>query len=224
MSSIYNLGKEKNLAVYSNGNFIFMRTFVLENTSHAIVLANDFESSLHDVMFNNTIYYLYCNTDGDICLKNIIDSSVLYKLEKNSSLPFYNPHLSILGNSLIFTYIVENPVDDSYCFKCMYPLEDDCHTHTYNLNFNNRPNQNISYFNNSLLFNFYNECSDTCILITPDKKIEPFSPHEKIDFLKNTLEKKDALIESIKKQYLELYDTASKYREEAIKWRNKFFS
>lgn len=39
---------------------------------------------------------------------------------------------------------------------------------------------------------------------------------------KKQLLEKDALIESIKQQYNELMDTASKYRAEALKWRSKF--
>jgi len=40
--------------------------------------------------------------------------------------------------------------------------------------------------------------------------------------LRQDLIQRDAMIESAKRQYNELMDTAIKYREEAIKWRSKF--
>ena len=39
---------------------------------------------------------------------------------------------------------------------------------------------------------------------------------------KQEISQRDAIIESAKRQYNELMDTATKYRDEAIKWRGKF--
>ena len=45
----------------------------------------------------------------------------------------------------------------------------------------------------------------------------------KLNQLSAQIAKRDKLIESAKVQYNELMETAIKYRDEAVKWRNKFY-
>ena len=45
---------------------------------------------------------------------------------------------------------------------------------------------------------------------------------EETEQLRSEIAKRNAIIDSAKRQYDELMNTAIKYRDEAIKWRNKF--
>lgn len=46
---------------------------------------------------------------------------------------------------------------------------------------------------------------------------------EQLEEKENALRNRDAMIESAKRQYNELMDVANQYRDEAIKWRSKFY-
>lgn len=57
-----------------------------------------------------------------------------------------------------------------------------------------------------------------------DKNKELFADTQnQIAQLQSNLSERDRIIQSIRRQYEELMDTATKYREEAIKWHDKFY-
>ena len=42
--------------------------------------------------------------------------------------------------------------------------------------------------------------------------------------LQKNIEQKDAVLESVKRQYEELMNTATQYRDEALKWRSRYYA
>lgn len=237
MSNVYTLGNEKNLIVYSSGNYIFLRSFAMENVGRPVTLSKDFSSSLCDIIYNDSIFYSYINTEGDILIKNITEPSHVFKLSANEFPAVFSPFLTILGENLLLTYIIKNPLDDTYSLKCIFPLvTNSISSISLQATFKNMPKYNIFFYFNSLIVNLSDGDKHLSYLLKSDgsfKEINLFdicfsdsetSMNIDIDKLKYSLEEKNRIIESIKTQYSELMITASKYRDEAIKWRNKFLN
>lgn len=291
MGNVYAVDAEKNLILYSAGNYICLRTSIGENLSRPIVLCNDYASDLSDIVYNNTIYYVYQNTNQDIILRSVIEREDLYIISSRSTPDCFYPQIAAIQNKLILFYFVKNPVDNSYCLKSLLPLQpeqklllpgslfssDAAASEHSEAVFSTLPTLHILADSASLLvqlsldtekFVFSIDESLQCRKLIPESSIpaedliqcqeesrknqEMFS-HAQTELEKNKgmlslaqaeLEKnkelltetqnqiaklqsdlvsRDQLIQSIRRQYEELMDTAMKYRDEAAKWHGKFY-
>ncbi|MCM1121638.1 MAG: hypothetical protein NC416_03555 [Eubacterium sp.] len=123
MGNVYAVDAEQNLILYSTGKYICLRTSVRENLTRPIVLCNDYASDLSDLVYHNTIYYVYQNTNRDIILRSVIEQNDLYKISSRNTPDCFNPQIAVIQNMLILFYFVKNPVDNTYCLKSIFPFQ-----------------------------------------------------------------------------------------------------
>ncbi|MCM1175672.1 MAG: hypothetical protein NC341_11565 [Blautia sp.] len=276
MGNVYAVDAQKNLIIYSTGNDICLRTSVGENLTRPIILCNDYASSLSDIVYNNTIYYVYQNINQDIILRSVIERNDLYKISSRSTPDCFYPQIAAIQNTLILFYFVKNPVDNSYCLKTLLPLQQEQKLILPKTLFSSKetpvsgeavfaslPALSILPAGAALLvylshdtekFIFTIDESLRCDKLMPEHSIplkelaqykeESRKSHEtlslaqteldeskelltkaqaQISKLQSDISARDQLIQSIRRQYEELMDTATKYREEAVKWHNKFY-
>lgn len=235
MSSIYSIDTQKNLILYSCGQYIYLRISTGESIDRPIILSSDFNSHLFDTIYNNTVHYSYVNTGNDIIIKSILDTNILYKLSINDSPDCTNAGLTVFNEELIMVYLVKNPLDDTFVLKCIAPFNPE-HSITLPDTFTKIPTIKLFANNDNLYIIVVSDCTNiwgidiNLTLHRYSKPLDPTSIEEKISSrYTDELKRKNAIIlqqndiiESIKLQYNELMDTATKYRDEAIKWRSKF--
>lgn len=259
MGNVYAVDAEKNLILYSAGNYICLRTSVGENLTRPIVLCNDYASNLSDLVYNDTIYYVYQNTNQDIILRSVMEQNDLYKISSRNTPDCFYPQIAAIQKTLILFYFVKNPVNNSYCLKSLLPLQPEQKLSLpgtlFSSNaassapgeavFGSLPTLRILSAGGGLLVHLSHDTEEFIFTINEslqcdklgktqerpsltqaelDKSKELVAETQKqISELQSDLLGRDQLIQSIRKQYEELMDTAMKYRDEAIKWHNKFY-
>ena len=287
MGNVYAADAEKNLIIYSTGNYICLRTSVGENLTRPIILCNDYASDLSDLVYHNTIYYVYQNTNQDIILRSVMEQSDLYKISSRNTPDCFHPQIAVIQKILILFYFVKNPIDNSYCLKSLLPFQPEQRFLIPGTLFSSEKTPSVSgeavfpslptlhilpvggsllahlscdgkefifTVNESLQCDKLNKNQEMLSLAQAelDKNREALSltqteldrnrevlshtqaelgrnkellseTQKQISRLQSDLSARDQLIQSIRRQYEELMDTAMKYREEAIKWHNKFY-
>ncbi|MCM1050164.1 MAG: hypothetical protein NC433_17260 [Clostridiales bacterium] len=277
MGNVYAVDTHKNLIIYSTGNYICLRTSVGENLTRPIILCNDYASDLSDIVYNNTIYYAYQNTNQDIILRSVIERDDLYKISSRNTPDCFYPQIVAIQNTLILFYFVKNPVDNSYRLKTLFPLQPeqkfilpesifspnaepdalgeavfsslpilrilpvgtalfihlthDMEEFIFTINESLQCNKLVSEHSISLEelteYKEKSRKSDEILSMTQtelDKNKELLANTQtQISKLQSELSSRDQLIQSIRRQYEELMDTATKYREEAVKWHSRFY-
>ncbi len=259
MGNVYAVDGEKNLILYSTGNYICLRTSVGENLTRPIILCNDYASNLCDLVYNDTIYYVYQNTNQDIILRSVMEQDNLYKISSRNTPDCFHPQIAVIQKKLLLFYFVKNPVNNSYCLKSLLPLEPEqkfllpgtlfSSTETPSASgeavFRSLPALHILSAGGSLLVCLSHDMEEFIFTINESLKCDKLSKTREMDSatqtelnknkelltetqkqlskLQSELSGRDQLIQSIRKQYEELMDTAMKYREEAVKWHNKFY-
>lgn len=227
MRSIYSDGQDKTLLLYSYQNIIYFRTIIAENTWKPIVLCNDFLSHLSDSIYQDNIYYSYINKDHNIIIKSITDQNVLYQLSGDSSLAYIQPGILSFLEKLLLIYAVKNPMNNTYFIKGILPFEKE-HSFSIPEPFSSTPTINYLISSHRLILSI--DCSHQNRLyeITKDFQCIPRNEttisEKELKPYKDEIKQQKDIIESIKNQYEELMQTAYRYREEAIKWQNKFYS
>lgn len=287
MGNVYAVDAEQNLILYTTGNYICLRTSVRENLTRPIILCDDYASDLSDLVYHNTIYYAYQNTNRDIILRSVIEQNDLYKISSRSTPDCFYPQVAAIRKLLILFYFVKNPVDNSYCLKTTFPLQPeqklllpgdlfsteaassvsgeavfcslpalhvlpvggelivhlshDTEEFVFSINESLqcdklcRNQEMLSQVqteldkNKGMLSRAQTELDKNKEMLSQtqtelDKSRELLAQTQKqISRLQSDLSGRDQLIQSIRKQYEELMDTAMKYRDEAVKWHNKFY-
>lgn len=259
MGNVYAVDAEQNLILYSTGNYICLRTSVKENLTRPIVLCNDYASNLSDLVYNNTIYYVYQNTNQDIILRSVIEQNDLYKISNRNTPDCFYPQIAAIQKTLILFYFVKNPVNNSYCLKSLLPLQPEQKLSLPGTLFSSKETPDVpsevvfrslpalhllpvgeallvhlSYDTEEFIFSINeslqcDKLSKNLEMPSPaqaelDKNKELLAEMQKqISELQSDLLGRDQLIQSIRRQYEELMDTAIKYRDEAVKWHNKFY-
>lgn len=277
MGNVYAVDTQQNLIIYSTGNKICLRSSVGENLGRPIVLCNDYSSDLSDIVYNNTIYYVYQNTKQDIILRSVLEQDDLYKISSRSTPDCFYPQIAAIKETLLLFYFVKNPVDNRYRLKSLLPLQPEqkfllpgtlfaskaSSTDSGEAVFSSLPALRILSVGTSLLvhlsldtekFTFSIDESLQCGRLIPEclAPIEELAQYKEekrqkqellssmqaeldknknllaetqnqIKKLQASLSGRDQLIQSIRRQYEELMDTAMKYREEAAKWHDKFY-
>lgn len=259
MGNVYAVDADKNLILYSTGNYICLRTSVGENLTRPIVLCNDYASDLSDLVYNSTIYYVYQNTNRDIILRSVIEQNNLYVISSRSTPDCFYPQIAAIRKTLILFYFVKNPVNNSYCLKSLLPFQLEQKFSLPGTLFSSEASPSspgeavfsslpalhilpvdgallvhlscgreeyIFTINESLQCDKLNKTQEMLSFAQTErsKSEELFSEAQKqISKLQSDLSARDQLIQSIRRQYEELMSTAIKYREEAVKWHNKFY-
>ncbi|MCM1089922.1 MAG: hypothetical protein NC092_12260 [Butyrivibrio sp.] len=306
MGNVYAVDAQKNLIIYSTGNYICLRTSVGENLTRPIVLCSDYSSDLSDIVYNNTIYYVYQNMNQDIILRSVMERDNLYKINSRSTPDCFYPQIAAIKNTLILFYFVKNPVDNSYCLKSLLPFQPqhklvlsgalfspdaassvlgeavfpslptlrilslgasllvhlslDTGEYVFSINESlqcdrllsesSAPIRELARYREesrqsrellaeaqtesdktkALLAEVQSELDKNNALLTEaqdeleKKNALLIEAHGQVAKLQSELSNRDRLIQSIQKQYEELMDTATKYKEEATKWYHKFYN
>ncbi len=240
MSNVYPIDSQKNLIIYSFGKNIHLRISAGDNIERPIILANDYHSNLFETIHNNTLHYAYHNSDRDIIIKNILDTSVLFQLSQLDIPDCTLAGIKSFNNQLLLFYFVENPLDGTYTLKCISLFNKQDNINIPKI-YKVLPTTNIIATQNYvyILSDCNNNSEDSPIwMINKDFSLDKYSTAPDIQQLEKEissrytyeLERKNAfirkqndIIESAKLQYNELMSVASKYRDEALKWRSKFY-
>lgn len=232
MGNIYSLSSNKNVIIYTYESFIIMRTIQSNNITNGILLSNDYSSDFSSTIHNSTIYYLYINHQGSLIIKSIIDARNLYWKEAGEELALLEPSLISFNNYLLLFFVVENPIDNLFYLKISLPLDENKHI-ICNEKFVARPK--IKLVNaSSLLYIIVHTpeetalyCLDNTLSLTQYQSNqavnnmlkEKDSAINKITQEKDaTINEKEQLISQITRQYNELMNVATQYKEEAKKW------
>ncbi len=236
MGNVYSIGNQKNLIIYSCGQYIYLRIAFQDMIDRPIILATDYKSDLYETIYNTTLHYSYTNQAGDIVIKSILETNVLHRLPITDSPDCINAGLTVFNNELVMLYLIKNPLDDTYILKCALPFT---LGYTYNIygTFHAVPRIKTIPFK-EMLYIIIDEQQPEILGIDTNYEIHKLL-HDRMDSnleneissrytdeisrLNSVIMQQNDIIESIKLQYNELMDTATKYRDEAIKWRGKFY-
>ena len=232
MANVYVLDKERNLILYPSGQNIFLGTSNGKAFTRAVSLCSDYSKHLSDVIYKNTIYFSYQNSNHDIIVRNITDTEPVFQIAQQEIPDCFAPQLFSLHNNLLLFYSIKNPLDDTYLLKSIFPDQKEKKLN-FSVSFSDIPmiyplitgtkiflciiaSTELSFWqiHNSQLVSKLSLMDENALT---DKHLSEISR------LQKELSIRDAMLESAKHQYNELMDTATKYREEAIKWRNKFW-
>ena len=180
-----------------------------------------------------TIYYSYQNTAGDIIVRSITDLQELYRISSAKSPDCQKPLLLSFQETLLLFYVIQNPIGNNFYLKALCPFQPEKHIVVPDKNFLKSPailalpsNQGILIcaFTNDTQCVLYMDSNFNCHDISRtddnDDKIDKTVLLKNVEQLQKELHERDAIIESIKRQYAELMDTASKYKAEAEKWHD----
>lgn len=173
MSSIYSLDTNKNLFLYTSQAEICLRTSIGQNLTRPVTLSHDFSSDLTNIIYRDTVYYSYFNTNSDILVKNITDPAVLYQKSSQNIPDCFSPKLAVLGQTLLLFYFVKNPVSDTYILKCCLPLEEGKHIDLDSYTFSSLPNLYIITLAEQLLLLFTDTSLSTSLSISVDFQVAP---------------------------------------------------
>lgn len=247
METIYTGTLGQKLFLYSSENSIYLRTSSGMDISRPVLLCSDYSTGLSSVIFHDSIHFLYQNLQGDLIIRNILDSNILYRLSADKSPDYAAPLLLTFRDRLLLFYFVKNPLDETYLLKIIFPLEMTEITFASPA-FPSLPKVQYLQLNDLLVFscrltseyyiyqmnkNF--EClemqfiSETALKSLKDDFENKYAKElvdyqEKLTVLNKKIEEKEKLIDSIRSQYEELMNTALRYKEEAAKWYHKFYS
>ena len=224
METIYTGPDGQKLFLYTDANFIFLRTVTGCEISRPTLLGNDYETDFSSTIFQETVYFTYKNIHGDLIMRNILTSAILFRLPAEDSPGYYSPRLFVFGDKLYLFYFVINPLNNSYLLQATCPFEQTSLSWSP-LVFSKLPGiQFIDSGNNMILV-----CNEKDAVSF--YKIDKFNNCEKVTFISyNEIQKqtnellaqKDSQIAYIKRQYDELMNTATSYRDEAAKWYNRY--
>ena len=250
MGTIFSSSPEKKLFLYSCGASVYFRTAFNAEITRPVILCNDFSSSLSSVVFNDIIYYSYQNTDGDLILRSVLDSSILFHLSSSEAPGYFSPLLIPHDKDVLFLFFIKNPLSEQYILKYTRPFEPTHIIHEVHT-FSSLPTVHHIPFEKGTLLSCFTHAdtyvfkleekdlfyevkikslpeelieSDKNKKIILEKENEILNRNNELLSLKKEVSEKDNIIESITGQYNALMDTAYRYREEAEKWYTKYYS
>ena len=226
METIYtgNLGQK--LFLYTNKDRIYLRSAIDTDISRPILLGTDYKDSLASIVFRDSIHFSYINTKGDLLVRNILDSRIIFRLPCESSPDYISTYLCIFQDNLLLFYFIKNPLNDSFLLHAAFPYKGHF-TDWTPIPFLELPRLGFITSGNCLLLSCTVNRETSFFRISENGSHEPTELmtasdiHHKCEELSLP---KDKLIESMKSQYEELRNTAIAYRNEANKWYRKYYS
>lgn len=249
MGTIFSISSDKNLLLYSFDTSICLRTTSKMEITRPLILCNDFSHSLSCAVYHDIPYYTYINTEGDLLVHNAFDPTALFQLASTNNLTYHSPLLCVCENELFLLFLIENPMSGDYLLKYARPLKPNEPALEIST-FPTLPHLQCLSLDASLLLVCSTEQKEELFV----KKGDCFQPfllkrkqeleeeqkqnetrlakiEEELGALNSLLAQKEALlmdraktIESARKQYDTLMNTAYRYREEAEKWYTRYYS
>ncbi len=233
MRKIYQAEGNRSLLLYPYEKRIYMRSLLGERAEKAVVLAYDYLDNLSDVFYQDTIYYAYISQKHEVVVKNILEQKELFSGFSPSGLECFLPTIEVISDRLVVLCFIKNPLNQKYYIKGFFPLEkkgfllSEGYEGIEEKEIGCIDKQNMIYLKDKNRIRFWKIQSKSGNWETQRLYVKEQSELEIVikeaDKRKQLLKEKESLIESIKKQYEELMQTATAYREEAIKWREKYY-
>lgn len=249
MGTIFSISPDKNLLLYSFDTSVCLRTTTKMEITRPLILCNDFSHSLSCAVCHDIPYYTYINTDGNLLVRNAFDPSIRFQLTSNNNFLHHSPLLCVCESELFLLFLVENPITGNYLLKCVRPLSP--HEPALEIStFPDIPHLQCLCLDTSLLLVCSTGQKEELFVKTGDL-FQPFllkkkqeleeeqrlheshfaKIEEEVGALNSLLAQKEAqlmdrakTIESARRQYDTLMDTAYRYREEAEKWYTRYYS
>lgn len=246
MENIYSIDSERSLLIYPYRQSVYLRNISGESIGKPTILSSDHAAYLSSTIHQSTLYFAYQNTQGDLLVKSILDPVSLFRISAFETRNCCCPVLYSLGQELLLLYVIQNPLNNEYSIKCVFPLNNEKNC-TIPESFSEIPQLSGQADPNGLLLQIFTHSRQLVLWISTDFSVlsleppEPFK--EKILQLQSELEEqreqsfeleqlciqqkrsfqkklqeKDAVIQDISRQYEQLMDTAQKYRDDAKKW------
>jgi len=239
MRNIYTTGNGDTLLLYSKKSSLFLHTIEQGNDTHnhSILLADDYASALCDISYDSSIYYAYVNKKGDAVIKKISSSKPLYQHSFDADNSLFQLELSCLCGKLLLISVEKKKENNFYHTTLCLPLEISTSPLISTLpdESSKLPIVRCLPCKDQTFLSVEASGQQTLYAVTPSLQCVSFIPLEEKTLAEQKAEKsihdcealirqKDAIIESIKSQYETLMNTACRYRDEAAKWQNKYFS
>lgn len=213
MEHIYSTEHNRKLLLYHLNNQIHLRTMNLNAIGRPSVLCNDFSRDLTSTIYNGTIYYAYVNTAHSIFVKSITEPNTLFKLENTESLEYFQPQILVFNKQLLLFYTIQNPVDNSYSVKCVFPFQNDI-SFTIPDSFPLLPKLNVFPSDDYVFINIYNDFYHK--ILQMDSKYQCNILGSRQDFAGEQSENLQEKIEQLEQQ-IEEQDSAIKEQDVVIK-------
>ena len=226
METIYTGSLGQKLFLFTNNNYIYLRSAIGEEISRPILLGTDFRDSLSSIVFHDSIHFSYINSQGDLLVRSILDSKPVFRLPCESSPDYISTYLHIFHDSLLLFYFIRNPLNESFWLHEIFHFGGPF-TDWTPIPFLTLPQLEFVTYDKQL----YLICTGNKVLsvyrINIEGTYEPVQLMTASDIrhqCETLLQPKEKLIESMKSQYEELRNTAIAYRNEANKWYRKYHS
>ena len=226
METIYTGTLGQKLFLYTNNNCIYLRSAIGEDISRPILLGTDFKDSLSSIVFHDSIHLSYINSPGDLLVRNILDSKIVFRLPCESSPDYISTYLHIFHDNLLLFYFIRNPLNESFLLHAVFPCGGPFSDWTP-IPFLTLPQLKFITYGNQLYLICISKQDLAVYRISTDGFHEPVQLMTASDIrqqCETLLHPKEILIESMKSQYEELRNTAIAYRNEANKWYRKYYS
>ncbi len=238
---IYSLGQGQHVMVYSFQNRVYFRRWSGQSWNRPQLLAGDCMGDLSDIFWRNAVYYGYRNQRGEYVVRDASRPDKQYVLDSGENMRICCPRLMLCGERLLVIYIEEKEWEGGCALRGIYVGEG---RKTEILGeYDRRPDYQVLAWGEELLVGvddggvrrFYRLCSGDAWEELAGWKYwwearqselagRQSRDREEIELLQQDLQDSRELIESIKAQYGELMDTATKYREEARRWRSQYIA
>lgn len=254
MGAFYQTTPNEEVLIYTYKNQINYRIKRYDNFSKSRTLAQDYQNCFCNVFHNNNIYYSYINSNNELILRRTSDNTILFLLENISYMQEnagFTPTLASFNKRLLLFYVTYE--HQSYQLKCILPLNQDLtinlktlpkltakshftifsgkrslyleitdvlSSDIANRNISN-PDKSNNFITNNLLYEI-NRKLQLNRLESESKLSQNISALKEKHYNETT--QLNNTITSITRQYNELMSVAQHYKDEAIKWRNKFVS
>lgn len=216
MPNYFTFENENSLLIYPHETQIITHQKRGSQIGRPNTIATDYKKDFDAISYRGTIYYLYCNNEDNYVIKSILSTESLYLLPFSGEI--ISSRIQMIGRELVLFY-VEKYTDSSK-------------TTTYQLSyvcpFSSRiPPRAIISLPAPLLFYCYPLEKGLFLFVKGANKIHFYVIGSDFSVsalhLEQELSVLYATIESAKTQYNELMEVAEKYRDEAIKWRGKYY-
>ena len=120
MGNIYETGENHGLALFTSGHRILCCDRMGVRFGRPVILCDDYGGQINELFFEQTIYYVYRNTDGALVLKSIASNKTLLTVPREYS-PC-QPRLAGCGNQLFLFCLIHMPGTDACRLVCFLPF------------------------------------------------------------------------------------------------------
>lgn len=223
MANLYETTGGLGLLIYSFGKQIFLRQKIGERFSRPITIANDYKIGLGHTVYKNCLYYSYINENDHLIIKRTTQPDILYINEGLDICVPPVPCLISFAEKLLV--IFQNNLHE---LKVLFPLEDrPAITIPEKIN----PDHTVTVWSGKYCVfieivgeDYYHLLEINSAFQIIDLESENKALRDSLSQKKQEIQNLNSTISDVARQYSELMDVAKQYRNEAIKWRNKFIN